>query len=385
MKVIVPFSIKRKEKEEHAYLEHKIWNRYIYAFGRGLERVARDHAFTIAKACKEASSEISSVLNKGFQEVKEQQVQIHHALIDQTQVIQDGLQTIDITLEQGFQRTVEGLQEVTDAVDEVNVNLIATQETLTTGFSGLQASLDAGMVSLVSQFELQREEMKEGMAQLASILKNTQKTIAQERYLDGKQAFELYLKHPDEPQLLEDARNYFHESINLYRGNPFSHWYLGHIYQEPTGLYDERASFTHYRACATYAKSLENSQLAALGYFMAGWMSYVMGKIGDAIELTQECINQSETPIPEAMYHLSKFHAYQLEAEPSLNYLEKLADQWDPRYILKSQLDEDFNGIRPQWDKKVNELRDKEAEHFQQQWLLMAADDVQQSVNPQQA
>ncbi|MEM6767511.1 MAG: hypothetical protein AAF824_07115 [Bacteroidota bacterium] len=380
MKVIVPFSIKRREKEENAYLEHKIWNRYIFAIGRGVERIARDHAFTIAKACKEASSEISQVLDKGFQEVKEQQVQIHHALIDQTQVIHDGFQTLDITLEQGFQRTAEELQEVTHAVDAVNTTLIATQKRLEDGFSGLQASLDAGMVSLVSQFELQREELREGMAQLTSILQNSQKTIAQERYLDGKKAFELYLKHPDEPQLLEDAKNYFLESINFYRGNPFSHWYLGHIYQEPTGMYDEEASFTHYRACATYAKSIENPQLAALGFFMAGWMSYVMGKVPEAITLTQECIQQAETPIPEAMYHLAKFYAYQLEAESSLGHLQKLAEQWDPRYILKSQLDEDFNGIRSAWEGMVNEMRDREAAHFQQQWSLLAADEVQQKL-----
>ena len=330
----------------------------------GIQRVAEEHARTIAEANLKAGREIRQSLDKGFQQVEASQRAIESTLIQQNEIIETGFNTLDVRLKEGFEQNARGLNEVSSRIDNLGQVVIESGDKLFLGLSGVKASVDMGMMSLLSQFELQRKEMKQGFELLADLLENSQKTQARERYKDGLQAFETYLKHPDEPQFLTDARAYFLKSIEGFRGNPFAHLYLGHIYEEASLYYDLEKAQEHYLLCATYAKGMENKGLACVGYFMASWMAYVRGEIDSALTWGKAAIDMDAERIPEVYYNMAKFYAHNGEAGPAIQYLETAIDRFDPLYSLKADQDEDFQGIRKELTAFFTRLRDKAASRW---------------------
>ena len=362
MKLLIPFS----RKNDMDYYVHRQYNRFLHVLGSGIQRVAQEHAHTIAKANLKAGKEISHSLEKGFQQVQQSQRAIEATLIDQNHILVNGFNELEITLSKGFQQTAQGLNEIATRVDNLGNVIIESQERLSHGLAGIKASIDMGMMSLVSQFELQREEIKQGFNLLADLLENAKKTEARERYNDGVHAFETYLKHPDEPQFLTDARDYLLQSTDAFRGNPFAHLYLGHIYEEASLFFDLEKAKEHYTLCATYAKGLDNKGLSSVGYFVASWMSYVLGDLDSAISLGKSAIDMDPNRIPEVHYNLAKYHAYLGEPGPSLRYLDHAIQQFDPLYSLKAKFDPDFEGIRAELSNYFLRIRDQEAQQLKE-------------------
>ena len=360
MKLLIPFS----RKTDIDYYLHRQYNRFVHVLGVGIQRIAQEHAQTIAQANLKAGKEISHSLDKGFHSIQQSQAAIETALIDQNHILQSGFNELEITLSDGFDKTAKGLNEVANRVDNVGKLLIESHEQLYKGLAGIKAAVDMGMMSLVSQFELQREEIQQGFHLLTNLLENAKKTEARERYLDGVQAFETYLKHPDEPQFLTDARDYLLQSIEAFRGNPFAHLYLGHMYEEASLYFDLSKAKDHYLRCATYAKGLENKGLASVGYFMASWVAYVEGGIDDAIAWGKAALEMDADRIPEVYYNLAKFHAYRGEAETSLDYLDYAIQHFDPIYSLKAQFDPDFGGMREELTTYFHRIRDRKAQEL---------------------
>lgn len=365
MKILIPFSINQR-KEDSAYLEHRLFHRFIYQMGEGLSIIAKDHARTIAKANLKVGRDITHALDKGFENIQHSQQKIHHALIDQTQVIQQGFDSLEISVEKGFESVDLQLQGVSQRLEHLRDTLLVSSDRLERGLSALKSSLDMGMMNIVSQFEIQREEIAKGFQQLAHLMENQQKTAARERYLDGKQAYETYLKHPEEPTFLQDAESYLHQSISMYRGNPFCHLYLGHIYHEPTHLYNLDKSLAHYKLAATYAKGIPNPELTALSYFMASWIAYVNRQLSDAIELGELALRYDGDQIPEAYYNLAKFHACIHQSERAIHYLNLSISRFDPFYALKAQEDADFQSIHHELAAYFVTLRDRAADKWTQ-------------------
>ncbi len=345
MKIIQPYHSTGKAE---AYRDHKLALRFLHVVGEGIRQV--DH--TIAE---------------GFEEVNEQQRRIHGALVDQTQVIQEGLFGIELSLEQGFDQMAEKLDTQTEAVERVRETLLFTSEQLQQGLAGLKASFDMGFADILAEFELQRSEIQVGFEKLADLLENSRKTQARERYLDGKQAYERFQQFPDEPQFLLDARDYLEESVEIYRGNPFCHFYLGHIYQESEPIFDLERSLKHYELCATYAKGLENTQLAALGYFFAGWIQYVLGDRERAIEQALKALEYDPEGLPENYYNLARYYAGQGEAAFALRYLNTAVQRFDPLYTVKADMDQDFLPIRKELEAYFLRLREEAAEQWDRQ------------------
>ena len=365
MNLLQPFSLLRSQKKPAAsYSDHRFWVRFLHVAGVGVQRVADEHARRIIAANQAIGNQLDNRLKQGFEEVNEYQREIHHALIDQTQVVKRGFDVLEFQLEEGFEQNAKGLSEIADRVDNVGSALLATGDKLQQGIRGLNASLDMGMMSIVSQFELQRGEIQEGFDRLSNLLENSRKTEAQERYRDGKQDYERYLQHPDEPQFLTDAHDYLQESIGIYRGNPFCHLHLGHIFQEPGQYFDLPKSLEHYQFCATYAKGIPNPSLTALGYFMSAWISFVQGDLDTAIQAGEAAKEYDPEGIPENYYNLAKFYAVRANPKASLHHLEIVIRDYDPRYSLKADIDEDFALIRPELDAFFLRLRDDAA----QQW-----------------
>jgi len=343
------------------YYVHKQYNRFLQTLDTSIARVSEKHARIIAQANLRAGETISSSLDTGFQQVQASQKAIESALIDQNAILETGFNTLEVSLDRGFAQTALGLNEVANRVDNLGQVIIASEEKLSLGLAGLKASVDMGMMGLVSQFELQRKEMRQGFDLLADLLENAQKTEARERYRDGLHAFEMYIKHPDEPQFLTDARDYLFKSIEIFRGNPFGHLYLGHIYEEASVFFNLGKAQEHYHLCATYATGLDNRGLACVGYFMAAWMAFVLGEVDRAIRWGKAAIDMDAERIPENYYNLAKYYAYRGEAEESLKYLDKAVTAFDPLYTLKAECDTDFHPIREALTDFFVQLRNREA------------------------
>ncbi|MEL6651072.1 MAG: tetratricopeptide repeat protein [Bacteroidota bacterium] len=349
MKLLKPF---KSEADPEAYRRHRQALQFWHVVGEGIKQV--DHTL------RDGFDRVED----GLDRVEHGQVRIHQALLGQTEVIRQGFFGLELSLESGFDQMADKLDQQTEATRSLEKSLILSSKQIEEGLSGLKASLDMGMVDIVSQFELQRNDIQQGFERLADLLENSRKTLARERYLDGKQAYERYEVHPDESQFMTDARDYLLESVEIYRGNPFCHLYLGHIYQDPGHLYDLERALEHYQLTATYAKGLDNKALAALGYFLAAWISYVLGDVDQAIALAQKALEYDPKGIPENYYNLARFHAHKQQSETALQYLDKAVQDFDPHYTLKAEIDEEFQAIRPALDQYFEQIRSVEAAHW---------------------
>jgi|GEM_PF-1136811 len=351
VRIPVPFSRKQKKVDYGKYREAL---RYIHAVGEGISReIRKDGNLTREE------------LRSGFGMLRHGQVEINNSIIRQTHVIQRGLNNIDVTLEEGFEGLAHGLQivgeELSEQLSGVQREIVATGDRLAKGLGELRASFDMGMMNIVSQFELQRAEIQVGFEKIAHFLANSRKLEAQERYKDGKVEYEKYLRFPEELQFLSDALEYLRKSSDIYKGNPFCHFYLGHIYQEPSPHYNLELARKHYQLCATYAKGIDNVELAALGYFMAAWIAYVLGDVDDAIELSKHSLDYDGERNGEAYFNLAKYYAYKGDAESALVYLDVAIQRFDPLYTVKADVDLDFEGIREALEGYFGVIRDAEA------------------------
>ncbi len=328
--LMIPYALPKepdlsKEELELRYQNHQLGHQFLAVLNAGVKQI----------------SELNQSVKQGFTQLNLGQQAIHHALLSQSEQIHQDLDELKIAFKEGF--------------------------------SDVKASLDMGMAHIVAQAALQREELKQGFSEMSQLLENQLKTRAQERYLDGKLEYERYLQHPDESQFLIDALAYFTESLEAYRGNPFCHLHLGHIYQKAEKPYDLEKAQEHYQLCATYAKGIQNDSLTAMGYFLAAWVSYVRGDVEKAIELGEKSIEYAPGDIPEAFYNLAKYHAHQEEAEPALLYLGKAIRDFDPYYALKANLDPDFENIQPARDAFFEKIKEEEISHWTERLKALKA------------
>lgn len=320
--IIIPYALPKastldKTELSQRYQNHQMGHQFLAVLDAGVNQI----------------KELNQHVNQGFQELQQGQKEIHSALMHQTSQLHQDMESLELAV--------------------------------ATGFTDVKASMDMGMAHIVSQVELQREELKEGFQEMSQLLENQLKTRAHERYLDGKLAYENFLQHPDEKQFLMDALTYFNESIEAYRGNPFCHLHLGHIYQKTEQPYDLEKAQNHYQLCATYAKGIQNDTLTAMGYFLASWISYVRGEVLEAIELGEKSIEFAPKAIPEAYYNLAKYHAHQEEAELALQYLKKAIQKFDPYYAVKANIDPDFEMIQAARDAFFEQLKTEEVSYWQ--------------------
>ena len=197
MKLLAPFHSTGKAEDYH---RHRNLLRFVFAAGEGIQRVAEHQVQRIIDANRAIGAKLDDTLIHGFDRMEFQQKEIHGALLQQTKVIKQSLFDIELSLEQGFDQVAEGMEQIGEEVRNVNDTLVQTGEMLADGLAGLKSSVDMGMMGIVSQFELQREELQEGLKQLSFLIENSKKTEARERFLDGKTDFERFLQHPDEPR-----------------------------------------------------------------------------------------------------------------------------------------------------------------------------------------
>lgn len=375
MKIPIPFARTAQDSVQN-YLIHRTQQRYQALGSEGIIRLAETHARTLAEVQFRNTQAIIDSLDEGFEGVQQQQIRIHHALLNQTEVLSQNLHEVEVAIQHGFAGTQRQLDTLGERVEHLGAVMVEQGDRLFQGLAGLKASMDMGMSSIVSQFELQRQEIQRGLDQLADLLANQNKVAAHEHFREGKRSLEQYLKHPEEAQFLIDAEHYLNLSIELYRGNPFCHMYLGHLFQEASEKFELGKSLTHYHLAATYAKGLANQSLLALAYFHAAWICYVMGEPREAIELSKLSIENDPTCIPEAHYNLAKYYAHQGQAAAALKALEHAIRKFDPLYALKANLDADFKRIAPDLEQYLLVIKHRAASELNQKLQQFGVHDL---------
>lgn len=354
------FSLTDKQK----YREHLQENEYVLDLKNGMRQVSRNdnknaaNAVNIAKKQQKTAEIMNDTLQHGLGDIADGNARVHEAVISQTEIMKYGLNVVNQTLGDGF-------YAVNNQVANLNNTLVHTTEEIKGGFASLQSSLDMKMSAIVTQFELQRKELANGLQQIANLLENSQKTKAKEAYLDGERAFSKFLQFPDETLFLSDAIEKFEESISIYKDNPYAYLYLGHAYLKNSDQYDEQKAIDSYKKCITYARGAENNKLAGLGAFFGGWAYYINEQPEEAVILTEKSVSFDGSN-SAAYYNLAKYNAYLKNSESAIHHLDK-AKEFDPDYILKTADDKDFEKIQVELAEYFEKIRDVEKEKWKEQ------------------
>jgi tetratricopeptide (TPR) repeat protein len=343
-------------KDNIPYAQHAQNNRYILEMKNNTASVSRQNTRAILKAQKDASRSISSALTHSSQAQEQNMKNIHSAIISQNELMHKESKNLQ-HIEDGIDRLSDDMQHLASELSTINQNLIY-------GFSGLKASVDMLASTILSQFEMQREEIKVGFDNIINILETSKETEALERYHQATKSFKQFLNYPEHQLFLDNSIEYLDESIRIYKMNPYAYLYLGHSYKEPSDKFNPILSQKNYETCAIYAKGSEDKSLASLGYFLSGWMSYVNNNVSHAIELTEQSIYFDDKSYPEAYYNLAKYYANIGDAEKSLSNLNIAITKFDPEYSIKPYLDNDFKNIKTELDKFSITIRDKERERL---------------------
>jgi tetratricopeptide (TPR) repeat protein len=362
--ILIPYTTPAEEEQsEQHYLRHRLRRRFAPGQGSFMlfsaEQVAK-----LAKVNLRAAARLNHTLEAGFDKVDKGQIRIHEALLSQTDAIQDGFDRVALAIDEQREQQALDAEALREEERASRASIEKQTDVVAKGFAHLASRVDMGMSGLLAQFELQRAEMQEGLNKISAILSNQHKTNAQERFLDGQTAYGQYLRHPDEPRLLLDAENYLQASVDSWRGNPFAHLYLGHIYHEAGPVHDLQKAQSHYLDCATYAKGIDNRTLAAQAYMMAGWLAYVRRLPARAVELGKLAVEYDPEGLPEAYFNLGKYLAHLGKAEEAIAQLDIAIKSFDPLYSLKASLDQDYSSLGTPLDDYFHQLKTEEQAHW---------------------
>lgn len=362
--ILIPYTPPKEETEsEKSYLLHRLRRRFA-PDESGFLLFSAEQVAKLAKVNLKAAARINQTLEQGFDKVDKGQIRIHEALLNQTDIIQDGFDRVALAIDEQREQLAADAEALREEERASRASINNQTAVIANGFAHLASSVDMGMSGLLTQFELQRTEMQEGLSRISTILANQHKTTAQERFLDGQTAYGQYLRHPDEPRLLLDAESYLQASIESWRGNPFAHLYLGHIYHEAGPVHDLQKAQTHYLDCATYAKGIDNRALAAQAYMMAGWLAYVRRLPARAVELGKLAVEYDPEGLPEAYFNLGKYLAHLGKAEEAIAQLDIAIRSFDPLYSLKASLDEDYKALGDVLGDYFQQLKAEEHAHW---------------------
>jgi tetratricopeptide (TPR) repeat protein len=364
--ILIPYTpTGSKQEAEARYLQHRLERRFAPNDTKGgFMMFAAEQVAKLAKVNLKAASRLNHTLEQGFEAVDQGQHRIHEALVSQTDAINIGFDKVSLAVDLQTAQQARDAAQQREEEAKTREAIKAHREATTMGFAQLAASVDMGMSGLMAQFELQRSEMKAGLEKIGTLLINQQKTKAHERFLDGQTAYGQYLRHPDEPRFLQDASQYLNESIDRWRGNPYAHLYLGHIYHEAGPVHDLPKAQSHYLDCATYAKGIDNSVLAAQGYLMASWLAYVRRLPARAVELAKLAIEYDPEGLPEAYFNLGKYQAHMGKAEEAIAQLDIAIKTFDPLYSLKASLDTDYRSLNAALDEYFERLQSEEQAYW---------------------
>ena len=245
-------------------------------------------------------------------------------------------------------------------LDVISQDLELSLDRVSIGIDGLRADFDISMGLVVNQFEMMREEIKNGINHIIDILSNRRKTEAQEHFRDALEFYRDGCLFIEKPKWFEDALRHFLASVEQYERNPIAHLNIGHIYHYHKESQDFTKALSHYRLCYTYGEANKTDNLiTAQGYFYAGWLCAVtFDNLSEAIDLTNKAL-LFDPNLCEAHYHLSKFYALMKNPDASLREAAEAIQKFDSNYWIKIKNDIDFECIIDEISVFLSKLQDE--------------------------
>lgn len=311
-----------------------MYNKYVSDINKGLSRATSD----IIKGQALSTMALANTLNKNARFIAN---------------------TIDANTTMLSQDIWDSTHVLTSEINDLSRNIEYGLDRLADGIVSLRADFDIAMGKVISQFEMMRSEIQNGLERIIDILQNKRKIDAQEHFQDALEFYRDGCRFPDKPQWFDDALKHFLASVDQYERNPLAHFHIGHIYHYEQKHQDFERALEHYRLCYTYGEANESDNpITAQGYFYAGWLcAAVFDDLDEAISLTEKVL-EFDSRIGEAHYHLAKFYSLQGKANVSTKYLKHTIELFDRNYCIKASADPDFNDIRNEINGLFTRLKD---------------------------
>ncbi len=357
-------------KPDFSYNDFLMHNQYIGDIKNGIQRASTNVVKGQALSTKilndtlmKKSDFIASTIDTSFTGLSRDMSTMKDTISSGMERVDNSILELDNSMQMGFGEVTSGISNLSDTMNEGMSHLGSV---MTEGFEGLSSDIQSlhsdfnmAMGGVLLQFEMQREEMKQGFDSIISILENKRKTDAAEDFNDAIEFYNDGCKFIDKPIWFKNAHKHFSASIDKYERNPLAHLHLAHIYHYQEEFRDFDKALEHYELCFTYGEADEKSKaVTAQGYFYAGWLEAVISSNYDeAIKLTKRVIEFDPKLVEKAYYNLAKFYSLKRDAKNSIHYLELLIKNYDRTYAIKVKSDADFQIIDNDFNKLLESLK----------------------------
>ena len=245
-------------------------------------------------------------------------------------------------------------------------------------FSEAGSSFTIEIADIISVDEMRYGDLAKGIEIIKDSMIFADKGDAFESFCDYLQKYTSYLENPSEFQLIEESRIGFENCIKAYPENPYAHFLNGLVYHRPTKFHNPDTALACFRNAKKYSQEIEDHYMKALSGFMISWLCYVKKDLDVAISELLEVSDEEFMRIPEVYYNLSKFYAYNNDAENSIKYLDEAVTRFDYFYSLKADIDDDFIPIKKElikyFKKIIADEKDKISENLKQYGITLKND-----------
>jgi len=227
-------------------------------------------------------------------------------------------------------------------------------------FISLGAVFSFEMLDIVWLNEMENAEVHQALDVIKDSLIFSGKGDLNEKFKNFTQMYSKYLENPSDKNQLSNIKSGIEECIKNYQENPFSHILLGMIYLRPTIYFDLNKAYDEFLSAKKYSLEIENHYLLGCCNFVLAWISYIKKDTNEAIEFSQEAIDNEFMNIPEIYFNLAKFYASLNDHENALKLLDEVINRFDLLYAIKADIDNDFNLIKGELIKYFIRIRDEE-------------------------
>lgn len=198
-----------------------------------------------------------------------------------------------------------GQTDVSEIATEIGRQTSSIVEALQSQLGETNELIEYGFDQLLWASERQTSELR----RIAQILDTPERTVADERFREGINAFESGVKTGNQ-RWFDDAAKDFASSIDQRRYSYMAHWHLGRISFEVNG--DPETALKHFEDAAFYAE-IEDPQLSALGLTWVARILWAKTEYVAAVEKAKEAIKRDHG-LGLAHYQLAAAEARRLTA-----------------------------------------------------------------------
>lgn len=264
-----------------------------------------------------------------FNAYLERSADIEFALDNTNNLLEVGFEHIDQTLDRGFGEIASFLNEVSQEVNEMHVDI-------NEGFTRLGAVFSWGLSHLIMQAELENEQL----SRITKILLKPVTTEAQELFYQSKKKYRQGFMD----EALESLLYLLQEKKYRVVLNTFFPIYIliADIYLFEKGDFEE--ALKYYESALKYLPS-KLKKIKALLQLSIAHCHYLIGNLAGAKQFAQ--YSKLTKRSNEASYHYARYCSLAKEVDEAMVTLKYVVDD-DIRYVFRILNEPDFIGIKKQ-------------------------------------